>query len=886
MVSRVKKFIPFLVVTLAGVVWVRAQTVAWNPPGPMGPNEASQLELVFTDCQPAGSVNLPSVAGLQILGQPGRATSFSMINFQTSSSTTLSYAVVPTQTGRIQIPSFEVATDKGKKTVPGLALDVAAASTANRRAPPAPAQNFPFPPGFFQNTPPTAPSPGGSAGAVQAAATVDPGRPFAGEVFDVNYRVVITGNRSGRVKTTPLWDVQNFSAEAWDRGQQIGPGGSQGLQFHTRAMVPKAGPFDLPPIRQKLDLDTALGGRSFFFTAPGSEEVEVSADAVGLQIQPLPGGAPAGFKGAVGQFVLESKMVPEQVNEGEPVTWTLTLRGTGNWPMGVELPARTVPNAMRTIQPKLRREFNGTDIFTGAVVEDLVLIPTQSGEYELPPVKFLYFDPKKKSYETAEVKPPRITVAKGGGGLSLSPTQPAASAGTSTGAREKNASPVGAQAKPAKPLDYGAPGLPQEPLEGTGFAMGPLPPGVVILISALPWVFLLWVWWGWIQTRAVQTDPWLPQKGALKDWQVCVRRIRQATSKEEIIQPLILWQQAVFKVLRIQTSLPRAKEIQKVKTEVLSQAQVEVLYRSYRTVEDALYGLETGVRIGDWCDEVSKIAEEAKFPSRSWRNIFALKNIWPWMGLWLLCLGSELWAQKTDPAAATEAPAKAENLYRDGRFEQAGQIWTEAIRKNSCDPKSRNNLALAWYQRGDKERALANGLSAYLLAPRTHSVDWNTRIFAAAADQLDPSIRSLFDGTWESWLTSRAGIFLWQVGLVVGSTATALGAGLWLAAGYDPKRKRIFLPLGVASLGLGLMILLASGTALGELNKLSDRNAVMIVDVEPLRSVPTEVEPQAEKAYPPGSIAHREKEFLGWSKLRMPNRDTGWIRTESIVPLY
>lgn len=82
------------------------------------------------------------------------------------------------------------------------------------------------------------------------------------------------------------------------------------------------------------------------------------------------------------------------------------------------------------------------------------------------------------------------------------------------------------------------------------------------------------------------------------------------------------------------------------------------------------------------------------------------------------------------------------------------------------------------------------------------------------------------------------------------------------------------------------MILLVSATALGKLDKLSDRNAVMVVDVDPLRTIPTEVEPQAEKAYPPGSIAHREKEFLGWSKIRMPNQDTGWIRTESIVPLY
>ncbi|NBT23261.1 hypothetical protein EBT11_01205 [bacterium] len=393
MVTWMKKFLPILMAGFVLGSGTYGQSVAWDDPGQIPPEAAVQLDLVFTDCQPKGNVSLPAVAGLQFSGQPGRATSFSMINFQTSSSTTLSYTVQAGQNGRIKIPSFEVVTDKGRITVPALSLDVTgSASQRSRQASPL-NPNFPFPPNPFQNQ---APSPGSQVvppDAVQASAEAEPRRPYVGEIFDVNYRVVMTGNRSGRVKTTPLWDVQNFTAEAWDRGQQIGPGGSQGLQFHTRAMVPKAGLFELPSIRQKLDIDTAAGGRSFFFTAPGSVEVEAVAAPVSIQVEPLPTNAPAGFKGAVGQFVLESKMVPEQVGEGEPVTWTLTLRGTGNWPMGVELPARSVPNQIRTIQPKLRREFNGTEIFTGAIVEDLVMIPTQSGEFELPPVKFVYFDP-------------------------------------------------------------------------------------------------------------------------------------------------------------------------------------------------------------------------------------------------------------------------------------------------------------------------------------------------------------------------------------------------------------------------------------------------------------------------------------------------------------
>lgn len=63
------------------------------------------------------------------------------------------------------------------------------------------------------------------------------------------------------------------------------------------------------------------------------------------------------------------------------------------------------------------------------------MIPTKSGEFELPAVKFLYFDPKKKSYESAEVKPPKIVVSKQTSGLAL-PATPASSA-TSTSAPTK-----------------------------------------------------------------------------------------------------------------------------------------------------------------------------------------------------------------------------------------------------------------------------------------------------------------------------------------------------------------------------------------------------------------------------------------------------------------
>lgn len=86
---------------------------------------------------------------------------------------------------------------------------------------------------------------------------------------------------------------------------------------------------------------------------------------------------------------------------------------------------------------------------------------------------------------------------------------------------------------------------------------------------------------------------------------------------------------------------------------------------------------------------------------------------------------------------------------------------------------------------------------------------------------------------------------------------------LWIWFGIEllPSKRTLLVRVGIATFAIGLMLFMAASTALGIYGKLADRNAVMIVDVEPLRSIPTEVEAQAEKAYPLGSIARLEKSF-------------------------
>jgi tetratricopeptide (TPR) repeat protein len=373
-------------------------------------------------------------------------------------------------------------------------------------------------------------------------------------------------------------------------------------------------------------------------------------------------------------------------------------------------------------------------------------------------------------------------------------------------------------------------------------------------------------------------------------WKKAVTTIRKDGDDERARErALLTWQKAVAETLGVEGATPSWGTIaQGIRT--LSQSDQEELAKCWEDSENGLYGRNPNLD-GGWCDQAEQLAMRIDLPKLSFWAPFRLRNLIPWlMGAFLVLVQvTPLVAeQKQEEIKSSKEATKEDPLafYRAGSFTEAERVWGKKSAENRRDPIVRNNLALAYYQMGDKERALAYGLSAYLLSPETATVAWNTRIFAQGADQLDGAVLALWDDQGAAWLTSRFGVFGWQGILVLGIAVCALGVGLGLASGYFEKKRRILFRVGAGTLMVGLLGVGGGSSALGIYGKLADRDAVMIVDVEPLRSVPTEVEPQAEKAYPPGSIAHLEKSFLGWSKIRMPNQDAGWIRSEHLVPLY
>ncbi|MBI2192400.1 MAG: protein BatD [Planctomycetes bacterium] len=138
----------------------------------------------------------------------------------------------------------------------------------------------------------------------------------------------------------------------------------------------------------------------------------ITADPVVLDVKPLPEeGRPEGFSGSVGSFELEVSASPRKVKVGDPVTLTLTVRGRGSFET-VTCPGLESVLGFREYEAesKVSCEADGA-AFRGEKTFSKPLVPTEESVREIPRVRFSYFDPERREYQTVVRGPFPIEVA-------------------------------------------------------------------------------------------------------------------------------------------------------------------------------------------------------------------------------------------------------------------------------------------------------------------------------------------------------------------------------------------------------------------------------------------------------------------------------------------
>jgi hypothetical protein len=827
-----------------------AQQVYWDDSITLGAGQRSTLDLVFEGTEPAGPVTLPHIDGLTVLGPPSQESSVSIVNGTRSGSMTLGFPVRAEREGTLAIPAFDVSTTAGRRSVAALKLEVGAATL-----------------------------PGGARGAatkvddvVEARLTPTNMTPYAGEVFDLDATVGLTGGRNGQVVGTPSWEKSGLVAEPWGDGRQVTTRNGSGVRFHTRAVAPQAGRLEVSPAQQEVqiegprqridpfgDMDDAFGGfRRFggadlldsFFARAQMTSATVKSNALQLDVRPLPPAAPAGFSGAVGQFEIESTLAPAQPNTGEPVTWTVTLKGTGNWPGGVELPARAVPADFRTLQPKQHKDFADGELFSGSVSEDLVMVPNQPGDYHLAPVRFVYFDPTAEAYRTIEAQPPVLHIT--GAPIAAQPQT-----------AELPAAPAAAAAPAVNPATSAPMGhdlpLPHDPLRGTTTAITPLAAPHVAPAAAVPLVLLLGYWLMLAVRHARRTDPRRPQREAFKQLRPCIERIRGAADPTGRLAALIAWQHTAVTAMAIDHAAPTA-----------AQLPDERWSDVWAASEAALYQREHALPAG-WCDRALALCTRARRPRFNPLRALTMRHWIPRAATAALLLAV---------AAARAQAGDGVDAYVNGDFAGAREQFLARAQAVPSDWIARYDLGLVAAQQGDPARALGETIAAFVHAPRNDDVRWNARAFAERVPGLDRGAAALIGAPSVAAIVSPA---TWQALLIGGALLISAGAALGLQRRYGSRRARGGLVLAVIGGGIGAAALFS----LHAYGALADLRAAVVAGQPVLRSVPTEAEPAAQqKPLAAGTLVVVEQDFLGWTKVGLESGETGWLRHGDLVPLY
>ncbi len=138
---------------------------------------------------------------------------------------------------------------------------------------------------------------------------------------------------------------------------------------------------------------------------------------VQIKVKPLPQpGRPASFSGAVGRYALTVKTDRKEARVNDALGLKITVKGTGNIRTAGEPALPPLPD-YKKYDPKVEEKKEvGQDKLSGWKSWDYVLTPLASGQQDIPPIRFSYFDPVKGAYVeiAGEAMPVSVLRAEGG----------------------------------------------------------------------------------------------------------------------------------------------------------------------------------------------------------------------------------------------------------------------------------------------------------------------------------------------------------------------------------------------------------------------------------------------------------------------------------------
>ena len=383
----------------------------------VGQYDRFQVDFTFDggDVNSVSNFRPPTFAGFRVLSGPNQSSSMQIINGKVSGSIGFSYILQPSNIGDFTIGSASL--DLAGKTYSTQPIKIKVEKGSPQQ------QQQSSSGGYNQQE---------LAKSVFIVAEANKSRVIQGEQITITYKLYTKLNiASPQITKLPsyegFWSEEigpikqiNFDLEMY-RGERFRVAKiKQVALFPSKTGTLNVTPFELnvPVIVKKKRTGNDMFDEFFndsFFGRSETVQFLAKSNTLKVQVDPLPGGAPASFNGAVGNFTFRAEVDKQNVTTNESITLRMNVSGSGNIKL-LNAPQPQLPGGFEKYEPKTVENINRGGVVSGQKIIDYLIVPRSSGTKEIPPVEFTYFNPSSKKYVTLKSQTFKINVRPGVGG--------------------------------------------------------------------------------------------------------------------------------------------------------------------------------------------------------------------------------------------------------------------------------------------------------------------------------------------------------------------------------------------------------------------------------------------------------------------------------------
>ena len=358
--------------------------------------------------------NPPAFKDFQVVGGPNQSSSTTFINGARSSIVSFSYFITPKHEGLCVIEAASAKTDNSVFNSAQIKITVTKAAVPNKN------KNS----NTAENADPNI-STEDISNSVFIKVITTKSEAFIGEPIGATFRLY-TDRQLYNVQFPKaaafngFWknDIPVDQNQAWNY-ENINGKRYAYIDVQKVVLFPqKAGKAEITPIGMEavIQQQTRRKARSFYEELFGANvsvneiPIKLKSNAISIKVKDFPSKQPLDFNGIVGVFTLEASLEKKPLKVDEPFRLQLKIKGNGNF-QAIEAPTLFLPEEFEVYDPETKENtsLNGSSV-SGTKSFDYLMVAKEPGNYELPAMNIVCFNPATQQYYKLPVSSFRLNI--------------------------------------------------------------------------------------------------------------------------------------------------------------------------------------------------------------------------------------------------------------------------------------------------------------------------------------------------------------------------------------------------------------------------------------------------------------------------------------------